>query len=467
MSDMDLPEGWTLSTVGEVAELVRGVTYSKQDASEIDEPGTVPLLRATNITDSGLDTEDRRWVPDDLVAANQELRAGDLLLVASSGSSSSVGRSALVVSDGGTFGAFCAVVRANRSAVDHRFLGRLCQSPAVRQRWSLLARGTNINNLKRDHVLDTPLYLPPLAEQKRIVAELERRLSHVDQAVRGLTRAQRQVMATRRSVLNATASGALLHLDAVGWKAVTTGDVCGVRGGIQKQPKRMPKNNPHPFLRVANVGRGNLDLAEVHEVELFGDELETYALQAGDLLVVEGNGSVDQIGRAAIWDGSIANCVHQNHLIRVRPGKAVDAHFLSLVWNAPVTVEQLRAVASSSSGLHTLSTGKIKSVRLHLPPLTDQVALVAEAQRRLSLLDAADRSISAGLSKAEQLRRSLLAAAFSGKLVPQDPSDEPAEVLLEKISAEREAAAVAAKATKTTKKPAVRKTSVRKKETQS
>ena len=106
-----------------------------------------------------------------------------------------------------------------------------------------------------------------------------------------------------------------------------------------------------------------------------------------------------------------------------------------------------------------------------IPPSAEQLRIVAEAERRSSLLDAADRSISAGLSKAEQLRRSLLAAAFSGKLVPQDPSDEPAEVLLEKISAEREAAAVAAKAaktaTKTTKKPAVRKTSVRKKETQS
>ena len=351
--------------------------------------------------------------------------------------------------------------------LDGRFLSYQLQVAGLRK----LDQSTAVPGLPRPALEAVVLHVAPLAEQKRIVAELERRLSHVDQAVRGLTRAQRQVMATRRSVLNATASGALLHLDAVGWKAVTTGDVCGVRGGIQKQPKRMPKNNPHPFLRVANVGRGNLDLAEVHEVELFGDELETYALQAGDLLVVEGNGSVDQIGRAAIWDGSIANCVHQNHLIRVRPGKAVDAHFLSLVWNAPVTVEQLRAVASSSSGLHTLSTGKIKSVRLHLPPLTDQVALVAEAQRRLSLLDAADRSISAGLSKAEQLRRSLLAAAFSGKLVPQDPNDEPAAVLLDKIRAEREEAAAAAKdakaATKTTKKPAVRKTSVRKKETQS
>src|SRR5664279_5036178 len=112
------------------------------------------------------------------------------------------------------------------------------------------------------------------------------------------------------------------------WAQVNLDEVADIQGGIQKQAKRRPVNNRYPFLRVANVLRGKLVLNDVHEVELFNGELDRHRLQAGDLLVVEGNGSPDQIGRAAIWDGSIANCVHQNHLIRVRPSSKILPKYL-------------------------------------------------------------------------------------------------------------------------------------------
>src|SRR6266568_5333732 len=93
-----------------------------------------------------------------------------------------------------------------------------------------------------------------------------------------------------------------------GWSLMRISDIGEVRGGIQKQGKRRPVKNKYPFLRVANVLRGRLNLDEIHEVELFDGELERYRLESGDLLVVEGNGSPDQIGRAAMWDGSVPKC---------------------------------------------------------------------------------------------------------------------------------------------------------------
>src|SRR5690606_20794412 len=110
------------------------------------------------------------------------------------------------------------------------------------------------------------------------------------------------------------------------------------------------------FLRVANVSRGSLDLKDVHEIELFEGEIERHRLNYGDLLVVEGNGSPDQIGRAAMWRGDIEDCVHQNHLIRVTPRGTLLSEYLELVWNSPSTAVQLRSVAASTSGLYTLST---------------------------------------------------------------------------------------------------------------
>jgi len=217
------------------------------------------------------------------------------------------------------------------------------------------------------------------------------------------------------------------------------GEVSEVQGGIQKQPKRRPQKNHFPFLRVANVQRGVLDLSEIHEVELFNGELERLALRAGDLLVVEGNGSPTQIGRSALWRGEIANCVHQNHLIRVRPGPDLDPSFLNLYWNAPSTADRLASVASSTSGLYTLTTAKVRSVEIVLPSLDEQRRIVAEVEQRLSLIDAMRSAIEGAQRRGASLRRSILERAFRGELVPQDPSDEPASVLLERIRAERTA----------------------------
>ncbi|WP_422735990.1 restriction endonuclease subunit S [Micromonospora sp. WMMD729] len=195
-----------------------------------------------------------------------------------------------------------------------------------------------------------------------------------------------------------------------GWIWVDLADVADVQGGIQKQAKRRPVLNKYPFLRVANVHRGKLDLADVHEVELFDGELERFELRRGDLLVVEGNGSPDQIGRAATWDGSIDRCVHQNHLIRVRPTGALLHDFLELVWNSPLVARHLREVAGSTSGLYTLSVGKLKSVRLPLPPLAEQRRIVATLEYHLSRSGAASALLQAAHRRSARLRQRIVSA---------------------------------------------------------
>ncbi|MCX5445061.1 restriction endonuclease subunit S [Streptomyces nigrescens] len=199
-----------------------------------------------------------------------------------------------------------------------------------------------------------------------------------------------------------------------GWVATSLDQVCDVNGGIQKQAKRRPVVNKFPFLRVANVGRGTLDLSEVHEVELFEGELDRFRLKAGDLLVVEGNGSPDQIGRAATWRGAIPDAVHQNHLIRVRPTRAIDPKFLELLWNSPVVKNQLMTVAQSSSGLYTLSTAKLKRVQLNLPPLAEQLRIVEALEEQLSRLDAAEQTLRLARKRIEVLRKSVFTS-----LVPE------------------------------------------------
>ena len=155
-------------------------------------------------------------------------------------------------------------------------------------------------------------------------------------------------------------------------------EVADVQGGLTKNSRREALPMQLPYLRVANVGpTGGVDTSEMLSIGLTGVEARKTLLKADDLLFVEGNGSKDQIGRAAIWDGSIDPCVHQNHLIRARLHDNVLPIFALAFFSSSVGRRQITDKAASTSGLFTLSTGKIKSLELPVPPLFFQQEFAA------------------------------------------------------------------------------------------
>jgi type I restriction enzyme S subunit len=185
-------------------------------------------------------------------------------------------------------------------------------------------------------------------------------------------------------------------------------------------------------------------LDDVHEIELFGDELTRLRLEPDDLLIVEGNGSLTEIGRCARWDGSIPNAVHQNHLIRARPLMMLGA-FVEAWVNSPWGIDQLSKLAATTSGLYTLSVGKLARVPVPVPSLEEQKAIVAVLAQQSEALDDQAAAIEKALAMFAAQRQNILRAAFSGQLVPQNPHDEPASVLLERIRAQRPPSAAVAK----------------------
>lgn len=221
-----------------------------------------------------------------------------------------------------------------------------------------------------------------------------------------------------------------------GWVWASIEQISEIQGGIQKQPSRAPIKNKYPFLRVANVARGKLKLQDVHEIELFQGELERLALVAGDVLIVEGNGSLTEIGRCALWDGSIENAVHQNHLIRVRP-MGVVSQFVETWLNSLGGIEILSRLAATTSGLYTLSVSKISKISVPIAPRAEQEVSMRVLIDNLSALDVQEQSVEHSLKQSAAQRQNILRAAFAGQLVPQDPNDETASVLLERIRDER------------------------------
>jgi type I restriction enzyme S subunit len=178
-----------------------------------------------------------------------------------------------------------------------------------------------------------------------------------------------------------------------GWEWTQIDDCFLVTGGIQKSGKRRPAGNSFPYLRVANVQRGRLDLAEIAEFELFNGELERYQLEPGDLLVVEGNGSESEIGRCARWSGEIDHCVHQNHLIRCRPLDNDLEAFTLLYLNSSIGTAVMRRLAVTTSGLYNLSVGKIRAISMPLPPREEQQRIASRVWELMSLCDSLERAL--------------------------------------------------------------------------
>jgi type I restriction enzyme, S subunit len=171
------------------------------------------------------------------------------------------------------------------------------------------------------------------------------------------------------------------------WPLSPLGDLGDIQGGLQVTSKRVSMGMTLPYLRVANVYRDRLNLVEIKEINLSEAEFKRVRLEAGDILIVEGHGNPDEIGRAAIWDASIDPCVHQNHLIRFRADrKRALPDFISRFLNSDGGRRQLIGAGRTTSGLNTISTRKVKEVSVPLPPvaLQDQFAHVVRKQMALT-----------------------------------------------------------------------------------
>lgn len=198
-----------------------------------------------------------------------------------------------------------------------------------------------------------------------------------------------------------------------GWIWLRIGSIFDVAGGIQKTPSREPRNNPHPYLGVGNVYRGRLDLSHIKQFELLPGELERRRLESGDILIIEGNGSFNEIGRCAKWSGEIADCVHQNHVIRCRPCDVRITDFTLLFLNSPKGIEVMQHLAITSSGLYSLSVGKIRQIGIPLPPLAEQLRIVAKVDKLMALVDQLESQQQEGNKLAEAFAKACV-ASFTG-----------------------------------------------------
>jgi type I restriction enzyme S subunit len=392
------PESWRTSRLGDVAEIVRGVTYKKTQAQTSEGDGLVPLLRATNVAAGRLQIgDDLIWVPIDVVKPVQYLRAGDIVVATSSGSPTVVGKSAPFSSHTRpvTFGAFCGVIRSGPE-IDSGFLSWYLRSEAVRRQWRDLASGTSINNLKRDHMTSLPIPAPPLEEQKRIAQTIEDLFSRIEAASGSLAEAT----ARARGLFGKALDG-LFDDGRLRWKSL--GDVASISAKLVD-----PVDHPDlPHVAPNHIESKTGRLHGVRTVFEDGVTSSKYQFNEGDVLYSKIRPYLAKVV-VAPFEGL---CSADMYPLETTLG----AEYLARWMLSP----RFTSLASGQQGRSVLP--KINREALFRLPVPDAAPDVqGELVDRFDQLDTRLGHVlavaEAAAARAAALRSSILSAAFSGKL---------------------------------------------------
>jgi type I restriction enzyme S subunit len=161
------------------------------------------------------------------------------------------------------------------------------------------------------------------------------------------------------------------------WEVRKLSQIAEVQTGIQKGAKQNGKSIRLPYLRVANVQDGYLDLNEVKTIEVPQDKVDRYSLRVGDVLMTEG-GDFDKLGRGTIWQGELAPCVHQNHVFAVRPdSEVILPYYLASYSGSPRGKQYFIASSKQSTNLASINSTQLKAFPIPLPPLPEQRKIAA------------------------------------------------------------------------------------------
>ena len=284
------------------------------------------------------------------------------------------------------------VLRPNTDCVTAKWLYLYLSQRSFR--WKCQQHMTGSAGQKRvpaKYLASCEIPIPIISEQERIVSKIEEMFSKLDASVAELQTAKEKLKVYRQAVYSS------VYDKMRDLRPIT--EFFDITGGLTKNSKRNELPFQMPYLRVANVYYDYLDLSEIKEIGVTEQEIDRCLLQKGDLLFVEGNGSKAQIGRVAIWNGQISKCLHQNHIVKGRPlGNMLSEYALYyLISNAGR--KQIVNVAKSTSGLYTLSTNKIKGLKVPYCDLNEQKRLLDDMKEKLSVYDGIEQTVNTSLQR--------------------------------------------------------------------
>ena len=420
-----LPPNWTQAKFMHVFEIHGGKQPPKSMFRYEPQPGYIQLLQIRDFGENPVPT----YIPDE---KNLRKCTEQDILIARYGAS--LGR--ILTGQSGAYNV--AMVKVHIPEEIHRqFVYHLLNSEIFQAPLRLLSRSAQ-SGFNKQNLSNIDLPFPPLAEQKRIADKLDTLLARVEACRARLERVHVILKRFRQAVLAAATSGELTE----DWRKnkdkskkyrlvslAETGSDFRYGSSTKSQP-----SGKVPVLRMGNIQDGKLDWSDL----VFSsnhDEISKYKLSSGDVLFNRTN-SPELVGKTAVFKGE-QPAIYAGYLIRIRCGSELLPDYLNYCLNSPAGQEWRWRVKSDSVSQSNINAKKLATFQFELPPIEEQREIVRRVETLFDLADQLESRCRTAQTQVEYLRPSLLSKAFRGELVPQDPNDEPASVLLERIRGKR------------------------------
>ncbi len=420
------PSGWAEARLAELADVRLGRQRSPKNHAG---SRMRPYLRAGNVTWSGLDLSDVKEMNfTEQESVTYGLRLGDVLVAEASGSAGEVGKPALWK---GEITGCCfqnTLIRVRSRGPLPEYLRYFLFAEASSGRLGDAAPGVGIHHIGATRLSAWNVPVPPLNEQQRIVGAIEEQFSRLDAAEKSLQKARARIASLRNTVFGIATS--------CEWPAVRLGELLRepLRNG---HSAKASKGGTVRTLTLTAVTRGDFTDANTKLTSADPARIENLWLESGDVLIERSN-TPELVGTAALYRGAERWAIFPDLLIRVRVAERLLPEFLDVVLKSQPSRRYFQAAAQGIAGtMPKIDQGAVERLSVPLPPIDEQRRVVAQVVRQLSLIDAMSDSVQSARRRSAALRRSILERAFRGELGPQDPSDEPASALIERIAAER------------------------------
>lgn len=430
------PPGWAETTIGSVCDLVNGKAFKPTDWSVTG----LPIVRIQNLNRP----EARFNHFDGPVEDRFLIEAGDLLFAWSGTPGTSFGAH---VWNGprAVLNQHIFNVRFDAATLDRSFF-RYAINQTLDEQIAKAHGGVGLRHVTKGKFEETAIAVPPLPEQRRIVAKIDsltvrsrRARDHLDHIPRLVEKYKQAILAaafrgdlTREwRVTRALPKPSMVRLVDLLASPIRNG--LSVRGADQPPGIRA--------LRLSALRSGCVDMLDVRYLPITEQQAARYLLHPGDVLVSRGNGTKAFVGRAALCGAIDAPTIFPDTAFRLRPDLAVTSpEWLVHIWNSEPVRRQIEAVAKTTAGIWKIAQSDLVEIKLLQPQLAEQREVALRLGTAFAWIDRLATEATSARKLIDRLDQSVLAKAFRGELVPQDPNDEPASVLLERIKAEREAA---------------------------
>jgi type I restriction enzyme, S subunit len=439
----DLPTGWAIASLAEIATLITDGDHNPPKRV----PDGVPHLTARNVKGGRLVLDRCTFIsPEDFTRTSRRYtpHPGDVIVTCVG----TLGQTA-IVPNGLSFSADrnLAAIRPSK-AILSPFLKAALDAPGPQAIMQNGSGSTAQPHLYLSDLRNLKVRVPPLAEQRRIIAVIDEQFSRLDAGVAALQRAQRSLKRLRTAILQSLVVGDLI-LDSRNeffrnaelpqlpdnWSWTNLGDHIaeGPQNGLYLPASRY--GSGVPILRINDFQSDWVRPKEnLKVVSSDSEQTKMFALAAGDLVINRVN-SMTHLGKCMVVGEDLAGALFESNMMRLRLTNDIEGSYLALYLGSPLGRSFLLKNAKWAVNQASINQPDVRATPIAVPPHEEQKRIVSvyEIVSRSLLMIVGDIQIN--LRRSDSLRSSVLTAAFSGKLVVQDPTEESASALLDRIAA--------------------------------